>query len=1362
MTWREWLAGTHPQRFELVRHFLPSFFESELISSRGQLTRIAAGAASILLSSWMLLFVLLRFKYQTLADMNLHTRMAVESTNDLLALTSVCMCLTSLLAAVLWQSIYPSRRDFLAMAGWPVQPADLFLAKFVSLAVTFGAFLIVFPLPVIVLLATITAAPFTVTAGTILVSVTTLFFAAIAIQGVLLNVLGPRAFERAMIWTQALLAAAGVGGIPIAFWKGHILLRGLTPSVWHAAAALSLSVVIYILSFQRYRTLVMESAATRPASPTALWRWVGNPQEQAVLDFFWATITRSRVHRLAVLCYAALALSWLSKSLVELMAESREIDRMVFTVFPLFLLLATIFGLRHLFSIPVEIQANWVFQMNERFGRQAWLRATEKFVYCVGVLPVLALGCVLVSRQSGLLVGMAWAAMALGIAAIAFERLFRHWRKLPFTCTYLPGKRPVLITAALFVLSIPCFLMIAFIAHSAAANPASVLILLALEYVIWRSLRNTRLRFWGMEPMSFVEVEESAVDTYDLSGEGTVLAQERFQQEWRSLVLADGESPLVRPLDAHESWQRRLWDWLKDLPSDARFAMRALRRSPGFAATIVFTLSIGLGLNAAFFTLFNAFLLRPMAVRDPASLVSMHFETRSRDNVSLSMDDFESLKTAVSAFSGVAASTFEGTGLEGQAARYVLVTPNYFHLLGVPAFLGRTFYPGEDAQAVVLSHRAWVSRFGSDPGIVGRKVNLNGSIFEVIGVTPPEFAGVPVGTVAIAPPSIARYAVGVADCWLLFDAWSRLPGERAPVVAGVIGRLHPDATAHQAASMATGHVRRLTASRPEWQKLWRADVQSLDIPVTWTSITHSLPLVIAFGLTMLIPCANAANILLARATQRQREFGTRLALGATRGRVVRQLLTEGIALSALASFAGLIVARAALDLFLSFIYSTAPPTMLHRMRIPDLVVDSHVIVYMAAITMVTTLLFAMAPASQATRLSLTSALRGEFHGFRASSLRDWLMVTQVALCVMLLAGSALLLRGSLRALNIDRGFDAESVFAVTNQNPAHAAKLRSLLEPEPWVSTIAVMGRPRSEADAILVGATGAQPALSVYCHRGSGEIFRMFHQSITRGRTFTADESENLAPVAVITDTVASTLWPGEDPIGQVFHIGEAKPSIWVPRFREARVIGVTRDAVEKVKDEGPRPAVWFPDKLRFGTVLALRSKLPPRESRALLNQVFARAPGSAKGAWVISYQEAIDWETYPHQATTWLSGVLAASSLLITITGIYALIAFIVSQKRKEIGIRMALGADVRHVASLVSAYIARKVAIGLAAGIVLAVGALQFVQAHVPVFVDLFDIRAYLAGCAAVVLAAGLAMLGPTVRACKTDPQSGLRSD
>ena len=302
---------------------------------------------------------------------------------------------------------------------------------------------------------------------------------------------------------------------------------------------------------------------------------------------------------------------------------------------------------------------------------------------------MIAISAVTIAAVDGILFGAAWAVLAFPLCVAAFEFLFREWRKMPFTCSYLPGKRPLALTVVGYLALLPLLYPVGFIVMLGASNPAAFVIVLGIELALLKRLRSARLATWGRSPLRYEEEPDRAVESIGLSTEGTTVAQEHFQREWSDYLRAGPDVPIVRPLEGGETWLNRLAGWLRDAPADLHHSLRALRKHPAFALTAILTLGLGLGLNAAFFTVFNAFVLRPLAVRDPHSLVSVDFFTRDNRAVFLSRGEYESFRRGVPGFSELIAADWLITGLDGRPAKVSLVSANYFSSLGAVIVRGR-------------------------------------------------------------------------------------------------------------------------------------------------------------------------------------------------------------------------------------------------------------------------------------------------------------------------------------------------------------------------------------------------------------------------------------------------------------------------------------------------------------------------------------------------------------------------------------------------------------------------------------------------------------------------------------------------
>jgi len=399
---RQWLDETHGTLFELLRHFVARFFDNDL-APPGAMTKVAAGAAALVASLWIIIARVLAFKYSELARLKLENRYTAEILADQAALLLLSICATALLAAALWQSIYPSLRDCLALAALPVRPAEVFTAKFTALLLVFTAFILLLALPAALVFHIATASAWTryppAAAGVashfaaIAGASSVVFFGLITLHGLLLNVVPARMFERLSLWIQALLVAGAFGALPFVVSGARLPFDATVWRYTPLAGALAPAAALFAfwMSYHRYRRLLLEAPLARAAGrrdyfARLLDLWIRDPREQAAFAFLWMTIGRSRVHRLVLFVYAGIGIAWILKNASDYLAEQRgDIERFLLTSAPLTMVLLALLGLRHLFSLPSELRANWMFQIAEREGRAAWLNAAPcgcRFPWC--------------------------------------------------------------------------------------------------------------------------------------------------------------------------------------------------------------------------------------------------------------------------------------------------------------------------------------------------------------------------------------------------------------------------------------------------------------------------------------------------------------------------------------------------------------------------------------------------------------------------------------------------------------------------------------------------------------------------------------------------------------------------------------------------------------------------------------------------------------------------------------------------------------------------------------------------------------------------------------------------------------------
>ncbi len=550
-----WWAETHGTRFELLRHFLAGFFDSELFAQPGEWVRPVAGIAGLAASASIFLAYVTSSKYTALIvhagrhGLDLNALCRRERVSDQVTLVLLLVCFTVLLAALLWWSLYPTRQDYLALAALPIRSSEIFTAKFAGLLIVFCAFVLLLAGPAALVFCAASAGPWT-PSGSLWASIVTCFsamsagsvlafFALVGIQGVLLNILPVRIFERVSVAVQSILVAAAAGCVPIVlnarFTIGaEVLLR--PGALLAGGAAVVFAVGAYLISYHRHRRILIEAASPKRSAAASRHWWIKDPREQAAFSFIASAIGRNRTHRLTYLLYAGLGVVYVIIGSTQLFIRQNQQGSDLLSdavAGSLTLAVFSLLGLRHVFALPVELTANWIFRLTEREGRQAWARAVDRFALGCGVAPILLAGSALAASSHGPLEAAAWFVLSSCFSGVVFEGLFRDWRKMPFTCTYRPGKRPLVLVLALYIVLLPLLVTFSRILVWASQNRTAFAVVLGLELALWWLIRRDRRRHWGVLPMQYEERAEIGIDLFDLNGEGTTLAQEEFQREWR-------------------------------------------------------------------------------------------------------------------------------------------------------------------------------------------------------------------------------------------------------------------------------------------------------------------------------------------------------------------------------------------------------------------------------------------------------------------------------------------------------------------------------------------------------------------------------------------------------------------------------------------------------------------------------------------------------------------------------------------------------------------------------------------------------------------------------------------------------------
>ncbi|MBV6522432.1 MAG: hypothetical protein MNPFHGCM_02580 [Gemmatimonadaceae bacterium] len=755
------------------------------------------------------------------------------------------------------------------------------------------------------------------------------------------------------------------------------------------------------------------------------------------------------------------------------------------------------------------------------------------------------------------------------------------------------------------------------------------------------------------------------------------------------------------------------WTWLARVQMDLRFAIRSLSHTPAFSLTVVGTIALALGLNTMVFTIFDAYVLRPLQVRDPGALHGVAVTGRTNENSwtdwSLPWDRYLDVAGLSGVVSDAVAYRRAFVRIDRMPTIGQLVSGNYFQALGVRVERGRPLLPEDvsvpgDGAVAVISHAMWVSRFGSDSGVVGRTLPIRGRPFIIVGVAAPAFTG------------LTEVA---ADFWAPVTMAAVIDGESSQADAGgwpavnVVVRLGSGIGA-QEATAAIG-LRLLSSSRDSAgaTRVTGARLQSRAtlVPMTAEDAAMLTPIWVAFGLVLVIACANVANMMLARGLARQREIGIRLALGAGRRHVVGQLLVEALVLAIPAAALGFLVSRVALAVGVDVMMATFPPSYASFIRPVEMRGDLRVFAFMLTGAVAAAVLFGLAPALQVTRPDPVAATRGESEGgMRQGRLRNFLVIAQMAGCTLLLIVSGVLMRGATRALVLDPGFRAGGVVHL-EVNDAQRRDVLTALHRFPIVEDVASTTNPaRGLFGSVAVSLLGTSQVRPMYFTRVSPTLFETLQMPLREGRTFTEVEATDRLSVVVLSESAARLLAPGRSAIGSEVRLGSADATLaqeGLADVRTAKVVGVVADAVAGiVLTRRDVPIAYYPaDVATTGSLLVAVRGSVATAARALETALERELPGSVTA--ILPLEESVAAQIYPVRAASWVATLLGAVALVLTVSGMYGVLAYLVAQRTREFGIRMSLGARRGVVVREVMGQSLRLAAVGIPIGLANRVG-------------------------------------------------------
>ena len=808
---------------------------------------------------------------------------------------------------------------------------------------------------------------------------------------------------------------------------------------------------------------------------------------------------------------------------------------------------------------------------------------------------------------------------------------------------------------------------------------------------------------------------------------------------------------------------------------DLQYAFRTFKRAPLAALTIVVTVAIGLGVVAVLFTVLNVLLFRTDFVPHVTEIYALERPQQANEDLSkFTRPRFEALRTDTNVFTEAYAKLNDvDLRVDGRLMSVNLVSATFFRVVSVNPIMGRALSAADDDRAggnpvLVLSDKGWQRHFNRDPNVIGRTVLVTGAPYEIVGVMPEGFRGLEVRAPDFWAP-LARLADFVPD----------VGGSEDQVGLEIVGRLKPGVSMESARAQLAAWDSNQSTTTDRTMSIELLPHRGT-VPQPLEVVAMFTPLFFAFGLILLIGCANVANLLLARGVARQREIGIRLSIGASRPRIVRQLLTESVLLALAAAGGGYLVSRLALEGAVSWAMRTMPVD-LGDVNLSVPAADWRVALFLVIGAIAATAFFALMPALHATRIEPVRTLRGELvKDARPGRARNLLIGVQVFASALLLICAAIFLRSAISASEFNPGFRTADTLLIDAVNDTKRDAMLQALANDPTVIALAGVRPPMLALPPRAVGDVGTGKVAISYKHVSAG-YFDVLGIPIVRGRAFTTAESDE-HPVAVVSESTARALWPNGDGLGETFRIDpdptaqqrngfliinpEAGDGLAPLTPRMVTVIGVSKDVagfrITDVREAG----VFLPTTRDAPkTFLVARIQGDADLARQTLLERLTRIDPNM--GMIMTLRTVARLETFFLEMAFWVSVILGGLALLLTVSGLFSVLSYLVEQRTREIGVRIALGASSQKVTQLMLAQTSQPVLFGLLAGAGLAASLATLVLtteagAMISAIVHVTDPVAYLCSLVVIVVACLFAAWIPASRAATVDPAKTLRQE